>query len=45
VEEEVTVRERKRYKYPLGPNGQLSAALSLSRYGTAAPARTTKVKN
>jgi hypothetical protein len=31
------------YKYSIGPNGQLSAALSQLNYGTAALAKTTNV--
>jgi hypothetical protein len=38
-------RRGKRYKYPLGPNGHLSAALPLSRCGTAAPTKIAKRKS
>jgi hypothetical protein len=37
-------KNREKYKYPLSSNGHLSAAMPLSRCGTAAPSKTTKVK-
>ena len=32
------------YKYPLSPNGHLSAAVPLFKYGSAAPRKTTRVR-
>jgi hypothetical protein len=38
------LREKRRYKYPSGPNGRISAAVPHLTRGTTAPARTAKVK-
>jgi hypothetical protein len=37
------VEDRERYKYPMPPNDHLSATLSLSKCGTAAPTKTVKI--
>ena len=38
------MEDREKYKYPLPPNGYLSAVVPLSRCGTAAPIKITRVK-
>ena len=43
-EERAVMEDREKYKYPLPPNGYLSAAVPLSRCGTTAPSKTTWVK-
>jgi hypothetical protein len=44
LEQVTVVGEKRRYKYPLGHNGRLSAAVPHLTRGTAAPARIVKVK-
>ena len=43
-EERDVMEDREKYKYPLPPNNYLSAAVPLSRCGTAAPSKTARVK-
>ena len=38
------MEDRETYKYPLPPNGYLSAAAPLFRCGTTAPSKTARVK-